>query len=384
MVGGTDYRQSQFNRATQAQRQPGSSFKPIVYTAAIAAGFSPNDGYLDAEYSVDGYKPKNANRKHSGWMSMRDALIQSVNVIAVKVLVEVGFDPVIKMATAMGIKSKLLPAYSLALGSSEVNLLEITNAYATLANQGKYIEAHGITRIIDRQGKVLYEAKFKPKQAVDKGSVAIVTWMMRGVISSGTGTPAAIDRPAAGKTGTSENARDLWFIGFIPQVTTGIWLGNDNNAPTWSASTTAASVWHDFMMTATKGMKVEQFPELPPLDGRKGSIKAKPVRPNRVRSGFSDPESSSDSSSGGGSYGGSSSGSYGGSSQSNETEPRSGEQETVPPTAETSPANEAPPPAEPVNEAPAAPVEPPPPPAAPVEPPPPPAAQPAEAPSSAN
>lgn len=379
MVGGTDFNRSQFNRVTQAQRQPGSSFKTFVYATAIAAGFSPNDGYLDAPYSVDGYKPQNYSRKHSGWMSMRDALSRSINVIAVKVLVDVGFEPTIKMAKNMGIKSKMLSAYSLALGSVEVNLLELTNGYATLANQGRYIEAHGIRRIVDRQGNVIYDAKFAPKQVLDKGSAAITTWMLRGVISGGTGGAAAIDRPAAGKTGTSENARDLWFVGYIPQLVTGVWLGNDNNDPTWSASTTAAATWHDFMMAATKGMKTEQFPELPALDGRKGSIKAKPERPGRVQTGNYVPseESSGSSDSGGGSgdYSGDRSndsydggGGSGGSSGESYREPEPAYQAPAPANAAP---EAAPPPPEP-----AAPlVEPPPPPApmAPSEPPPPPA-----------
>ncbi|MEX0267896.1 transglycosylase domain-containing protein [Leptolyngbyaceae cyanobacterium UHCC 1019] len=390
MVGGDDYKKSQFNRATQAQRQPGSSFKTIVYTTALAAGFSPNDGYLDATYMVDGYKPKNANRKHAGWMSMRDAIAQSVNVIAVKVLIDVGFEPTIKMAKAMGIKSKLLPAYSLALGSSEVNLLEITNAYATLANKGKFIEAHAIRRIFDRKGRVIYDAKFKPKPVVDPGSVAIITWMLRGVISSGTGQPAALDRPVAGKTGTSENARDLWFIGYIPQLVAGVWLGNDDNQPTGSASATAAELWHNFMVSATKGMKVEKFPEMPNLEGRKGSIKAKPVRPNSAKSGFYDPEDGSGSSSGydgsspsnsNGSSGSSgSSESYGsGSSSSGESEPsRSYESAPAEPSYQA-PAVPAPDP--PVTEAPAPPpaVDPAP---VPAEPPPPPVSEPVAPPAN--
>lgn len=311
---------------------------------------------------------------------MRDALARSINVIAVKVLVDVGFEPTIKMAKDMGIKSKLIPAYSLALGSVEVNLLELTNAYGTLANQGRYIEAHGIRRIVDRQGKVIYDANFKPKQVLDKGSAAITSWMLRGVISGGTGSAAAIDRPAAGKTGTSENARDLWFVGYIPQLVTGVWLGNDNNDPTWSASTTAASVWHDFMAVAVNGMKVEQFPELPELDGRKGSIKAKPVRPNRTRSGFYDPNAESTSSEGGSSdsYGSSGSGSSGwsGGGYSDESQP------AEPAYQAPAPAAEAPAPAPPATEeaAPAPiPAEPPPPPPAPIpaEPPPPPASAPA-------
>ena len=373
MVGGTDFNRSQFNRVTQAQRQPGSSFKTFVYATAIAAGFSPNDGYLDAPYTVDGYKPENYSRKHSGWMSMRDALARSINVVAVKVLVDVGFEPTIKMAKDMGIKSKMIPAYSLALGSVEVNLLELTNGYATLANQGRHIEAHGIRRILDRQGNVIYDAKFAPKQVLDKGSAAITTWMLRGVISGGTGGAAALDRPAAGKTGTSEKARDLWFVGYIPQLVTGVWLGNDNNDPTWSASTTAAATWHDFMMAATKGMKTEQFPELPALDGRKGSIKAKPERPGRVQTGAYTPESesspertdsegsySNDSNTGGGGSSGDSGGSY-------EAPPEPAYE------APAAPAPEAAPP--PAPSEPAAPViEPPPPPAPmlPSEPPPPP------------
>lgn len=366
MVGGTDFQKSQFNRATQAQRQPGSSFKTLVYSTAIAAGFSPDDGYLDDTYMVDGYKPKNYSRKHYGWMSMRDALARSNNIIAVKVLVDVGFDPTIKLAKAMGIKSKLLPAYSLALGSSEVNLLELTNAYSTLAYQGRYIEAHGIRRIIDRQGQVIYDASFEPKQVLDKGSAAIVTWMLRGVISGGTGQVAALDRPAAGKTGTSEDSRDLWFIGYIPQVVTGVWFGNDDNAPTGSASTTAAEVWHNFMVIVTKGMKVESFPKLPSLQGRKGMIKAQPVQA-KARTGFYDPEasgsgSSSSQESSSGSYRGDSYSNDSGSSGSSQAAPPSGAEPVAPAPAPepAAPVNEAPPPVEPAP--PAAPVEPPPPP----------------------
>lgn len=376
MVGGTDYKRTQFNRATQAQRQPGSSFKTLVYSTAIAAGFSPYDGYLDATYMVDGYKPENYSRKHYGSLSMRDAIARSNNIIAVKVLVDVGFEPTIKLAKAMGIKSKLIPAYSLALGSAEVNLLELTNAYGTLAAQGRYNEAHGIRRVIDRQGTVIYDAEYNPKQAIDKGSAAIMTWMLRGVISGGTGQVAALDRPAAGKTGTSEKSRDLWFIGYIPQLVTGVWFGNDDNTPTWSASTTAAAVWRDFMMAATKGMKVEEFPELPQLDGRKGTIKAKPVKPSNIRSGFYDGSASGGS---GGSYGSAESQGYYGSDsysgggysgESYQAAPEPSYQAPAPPA----PAPEVAPPA-PVPEA--APIEPAPPvEVAPAEPPPPPAVAP--------
>lgn len=283
MVGGADYGKSQFNRVTQAQRQPGSTFKGLVYTAAVAAGFSPYDSYEDGPVIYDGYQPNNYGRKFSGWRSMADALASSVNVVAVKVLIDVGFDPAIKLAHDMGIKSKLNPTYSLALGASEVNLLELTNAYGTLANQGNFVEAHGIRRVINQRGDVIYNANFQPKQVVDKNSAAIMTWMLQGVVQGGTGGAAYLsDRPVAGKTGTSEQARDLWFIGYIPQVVTGVWLGNDDNYPTYGASSTAAYNWREFMSQVVKGMPVEEFPKLPQLDGRKGSIKAQPVHPNRI------------------------------------------------------------------------------------------------------
>jgi len=285
MVGGSNFEQSQFNRVTQARRQPGSTFKGVVYTTAIAAGFSPYDGYLDAPYVVDGYQPNNYGKTHSGWVSMLNALTKSINVVAVKVLIDVGFEPVMKMANTMGIQSKLQPIYSLALGSTEVSLLELTNAYGTLAAQGMHAKPHGIRRVLNRQGKVIYNAAAKPKRVVDKDTTAIVTWMLESVVTNGTGTPAQIGRPVAGKTGTSEQARDLWFVGYIPQLVTGVWLGNDDNYPTSGSSGTAAYTWHEFMAPVVKGLPVEKFPSLPKLEGRKGSIKAKPIRPKSAYTG---------------------------------------------------------------------------------------------------
>ena len=285
MVGGLDFTTNQFNHVTQAQRQPGSSFKPILYTTAIATGISPYASYLDAPLTVDGYKPQNYGRKYSGWLTLRDALTNSVNLVSVRLLIDVGFDPVIKLGHDMGIKSELFPTYSLALGASEVNLLEITSAYTTLAAKGNHTESHGIRRITNRKGEVIYTATPKPKQVIDQDTVAIVTWMMQNVVNSGTGQAAQIGRPVAGKTGTSEEARDLWFIGFVPQMVAGVWLGNDDNTPTWSYSSTAAEVWHNFMTTVVKGMPVEKFAELPKLDDRKGTLKAKPVKPAQMYDG---------------------------------------------------------------------------------------------------
>ena len=248
MVGGTDFEESQFNRVTQAQRQPGSTFKAFVYSTAIAAGISPYKGYTDARYVVDGYDPNNYGDRFSGNIELRKALASSINIVAVKVLVEIGFEPVIAMAQRMGIKSDLLPAYSLALGSSEVNLLELTNAYGTLAAEGRHIDAHGIKRITNRRGEVLYEFTEEPEQAIDQDSAAITTWMMRSVVEGGTGGNAYFrGRQIAGKTGTSEKNRDLWFIGFTPDLVVGVWFGNDDSSPSRGASSTAAYAWRLFV-----------------------------------------------------------------------------------------------------------------------------------------
>lgn len=291
LVGGRDYTDSEFNRATQAQRQPGSTFKGLVYAAAVAAGFSPTDGYQDVPFTVDGYKPKNYGKRYSGWRSMVNALTYSTNVVAVQVLMDVGFDPVIKLAKDMGIKSDIKDTYSLALGAWEVNLLELTNAYGTLANQGKFVEAHGIRRVFNAQGEVVYEADFTPKQVLDRDSAAITTWMLERVVDRGSGTSAYLsDRPVAGKTGTSEEARDLWFIGYVPQVVTGVWLGNDNNDPTWGYSSTAAFNWREFMKEVLKDMPAQEFPEVPDFYDRKPSIEAKPVEYRWVRYGQIGPD----------------------------------------------------------------------------------------------
>ena len=283
MVGGTDFDGSQFNRVTQAQRQPGSTFKAFVYATAIATGMSPYKQYADARYVVDGYEPKNYGGGYRGYVDLRRALSSSINIVAVKLLVDVGFDPVIAMAHRMGIASDLLPAYSLALGSSEVNLLELTSAYGTFAAKGKHYQPHGIDRITNAQGDVLYEFKEKPKQAIDPDTASIMTWMLEGVVNGGSGSNAAVPgRPVAGKTGTSEKYRDLWFVGYIPQMVAGVWMGNDDSTPTNGASSTAALAWYKFVSQFVDDMPVEEFSDLPELGGREGSLRAKPVSPGRV------------------------------------------------------------------------------------------------------
>ena len=306
MVGGRDFKENQFNFATQAKRQPGSTFKGLVYAAAIASGMSPTDSYEDKPIKIGNYQPKNANGRNVGWVSLDTALTQSINTVAIQLLGDVGFEPTIALARDMGIESKLEEVYALALGAYEVTLLEMTSAYGTLANNGKYQVPHGIRKIRNQAGDVLYDYSIegKPRQAIDSDSAAIMTWMLRHVVTNGTGTPAQLpDRPVAGKTGTTDNARDLWFIGYIPQLVTGVWLGNEDNTPTYGASTTAAGVWRDFAVEATKGMEVVDFPELPSFSYREASIERKPAGEkiaggsNRNAQNASDPASSTATSS---------------------------------------------------------------------------------------
>jgi len=284
MVGGKDYfdeaNNGQFNRVTQAKRQPGSTFKTFVYATAMAAGFSPYKELRDAPLVVDGYEPVNYDKKYRGNISLRDALTYSANIPAVRTLIEVGWNPVIEVAQKMGIQSELKPTYSLALGASEVTLLELTSAYGTLANEGQHVAPHGIARIRDRDGNIVYEAETAGEQALDPESAAIVTWMLQSVVSTGTGTNAQLGRPVAGKTGTSDDFRDLWFIGYVPQLVAGVWLGNDDNTPTRGASSTAAAVWKDFMTRVVETLAPEEFPERPEnLENRKPTIEPEPIEP---------------------------------------------------------------------------------------------------------
>ena len=243
MVGGLDFIDNQYNRVTQARRQPGSTFKGIVYAAAISAGLSPYAQYLDAPYKVGGYKPKNFSGKFSGWQSVVKALTQSTNIVALKVMLDTGIEPTIEMARKMGIESALEPTYALSLGAYEVTLLEMVSAFGTFAADGKRYPAHGIRRVRDRNGKVLYEHDTTSTEAMSEKDARIMSWMLQQVISRGTGRPAQIGRPAAGKTGTSDKAKDLWFIGYIPQLVTGVWLGNDSGRRTWGGSGAAAATW---------------------------------------------------------------------------------------------------------------------------------------------
>jgi len=270
MVGGGNYGTSQFNRVTQAKRQPGSSFKPFVYLAALEAGFTPDSTVEDRPITIGKWSPQNYTGDYKGTMAMREALAQSINSVAVQLAQQVGIDRVVQMARRLGITSDLPEVPSLALGSTDVTLLEMTQAYAHLAASGHLVYAYGITKIRTRAGIVLYQREAQGTGSVLRGSVtAEMNDMLGDVIAYGTGRGANIGRSAAGKTGTTSDYRDAWFIGFTPQLVTGVWVGNDDNAPMKKVTggSLPASIWRGFMAAALKGAPAAAIPTSVPDDG---------------------------------------------------------------------------------------------------------------------
>ena len=265
MVGGRDYRKSQFNRATQARRQPGSAFKPFVYLAALEAGLTPETRLTDGPVVVDGWSPRNFSRRHLGEISLGDALARSVNTVAVTVAEWAGRQRVIDTAHRLGIGAELQPTPSLALGAAEVSLMELTTAYAPFANGGIGVWAYGITEIRDDAGRVLYRRHGSGTgRVVEPGHVAAMNGMLAEVVATGTGRAAALARPAAGKTGTSQNFRDAWFVGYSAELITGVWLGNDDGRPMGKVTGGGlpARLWRDFMKAAHAGVAPQPLPGL--------------------------------------------------------------------------------------------------------------------------
>jgi penicillin-binding protein 1A len=270
MVGGRDYVESQFNRATQSLRQPGSAFKIFVYLAALEAGMSPIDRVLDAPVNVHGWSPANYNNKYMGEVTLADALAHSLNTAAVRVAEKVGVPRIIDVAEKLGITSPLNPDLSLALGTSEVRLTELTAAFATLANDGVGVWPFGITEIKDWRGRRLYvRSGSGPGRVVPERLVGPMSQMLEQVVTEGTGEAAALDRPAAGKTGTSQDFRDAWFIGYTADLVAGVWVGNDDGTPMKrvTGGRLPAAIWHDFMTAALAGVPPRPLPgtEAPPL-----------------------------------------------------------------------------------------------------------------------
>ena len=262
MVGGKDYGDSQFNRVTQAQRQPGSAFKLFVYLAALEKGFEPNDELEDSRVSIDNWSPENYKKEFLGNMTLSDAFAKSINTIAVKVSEDVGRENVIKKAKSLGIKSKLVNSPSVALGTSEVNLLELTGAYNVIANGGSGVWTHGVRLIENIDGKLLYLRKgVGPGRILSKTVTKNMTLMLKQTILNGTGKNAKIDRPSAGKTGTSQSLRDAWFVGFSSDMVAGVWFGNDNDSPmkNITGGNAPAILWKEFMKKAHLGRPVKKL-----------------------------------------------------------------------------------------------------------------------------
>jgi penicillin-binding protein 1A len=267
MVGGADYGESQFNRATQALRQPGSAFKPVVYLPALEAGMTPDTVIDDAPITVDGWSPENFDRRFRGPVSLREGMAQSLNTVAVRVAENVGRDRVIRAARRLGIASELTPHPALALGAGEVTLLDLTAAYAVFANGGIAVLPYGV-REIDAGGRTLYrlDAGRRPGAVVEPAAAAAMSDLLQAVIRTGTGTAARLDRPAAGTTGTSQDYRDAWFVGYTAELVAGVWLGHDDGAPLKldgkpvTGGGLPAQLWHDFMAAALKGVPARGLP----------------------------------------------------------------------------------------------------------------------------
>jgi penicillin-binding protein 1A len=256
MVGGRSYAASQFNRATQALRQPGSAFKLFVYLAGLEAGMTPDAPVMDKRVTVYGWRPRNYDGKYRGRVKLREALAQSLNAAAVRISEQVGRRRVVAAAERLGITAPLKAHPSVALGASEVSLMELTGAYAVLANRGYPVWPYGIIEIRDGTGTLLYRRGGSgANRLVEPRIVAGMQSMLSDVIRAGTGRAARLTRPAAGKTGTSQDFRDAWFVGFSAELVTGVWLGNDESTPMKKVTGGGlpARLWRRFMTDALKG-----------------------------------------------------------------------------------------------------------------------------------
>ena len=274
LIGGYDFYKSQFNRAIQAVRQPGSVFKPIVYATAISKGFSPASIIIDSpiifkekDHDFDKWKPVNFEKKFYGPTPLRKALAKSRNIITVKLLQKIGTRSVIQMAKNLGINSHLENNLSIGLGSSGVTLKELVSAYSAFANRGIRVEPQGIRYVENRNGKILYKNSQKITQPITSGTAQIITSLLQSVVQEGTAKKVrSLNRPTAGKTGTTNNYIDAWFMGFTPKLITGVWVGKDNVEPLGrneTGSRTAIPIWLDYMKGALINTPIQNFPVSP-------------------------------------------------------------------------------------------------------------------------
>ncbi|MFN3387357.1 MAG: transglycosylase domain-containing protein [Allosphingosinicella sp.] len=262
MIGGRDYVESLYNRATQANRQPGSSFKLFVYLAALEAGYRPDDMIPDAPLTINGWSPRNNNRGFAGDVTVRQAFAQSINTVSARLGQEVGFRTVADMAQRFGITTPLNAHPSITLGASEVRLLDMTRAFASVAAKGVAVVPYGIRRVTTAEGQLLYEHQPDSSRVlVNPWVAAEMTDLLQAAVMTGTGRAAQIGRPVAGKTGTTSSNKDGWFLGFSSGLTTGIWMGRDDNKAVGGlqGGTAPARAFQDFMSKAVANRPAEKF-----------------------------------------------------------------------------------------------------------------------------
>lgn len=266
-AGGKDYSKSQYDRVVQSVRPPGSAFKPFIYATAVEKGLNPNDLLEDLPFSAGDWSPKNYHNTYRGKIPAYKALMISSNVCAARLIESTGVRSVIQMARVLGISTPLEYDYTIALGSNGVKLFEITRAYGAFANGGYKVEPYSVERVETSRGQVVYQApKAKATKVMDLNTAATLTAMLKTVIKSGTGVAANIGKPAAGKTGTTDDSKDACFIGYTPDVVTGVWVGNDDNTKNGriTGGTVPAIIWKEVMTVATApyGASDFDYPEI--------------------------------------------------------------------------------------------------------------------------
>ncbi|MGN6155809.1 MAG: transglycosylase domain-containing protein [Sphingomicrobium sp.] len=268
MIGGKSYPDSIYNRATQAERQPGSSFKLFVYLAALESGMKPTDMMVDQPVTINGWSPRNDTRDYAGPVSLREAFARSINTISAQIGQQLGFSTIADMAHRFGITTDISTYPSMVLGSSEVRLIEMTQAFASVANNGMAVTPYAISRVVTVNGKELYHHDSPEQRVLVAPWVAAeMTDLLQSAVLTGTGRAAQIGRPVAGKTGTTTSNKDGWFIGFSSGLTTGVWMGRDDAKPVAGlyGGTAPARAFHDFMSVAVANRPVEQFQTTVPM-----------------------------------------------------------------------------------------------------------------------
>jgi penicillin-binding protein 1A len=262
MVGGRDYVTSIYNRATQAQRQPGSAFKLFVYLTALESGMKPTDTIVDEPVVIQGWRPRNATRTHQGPVTLREAFARSINTVSAKIGSQLGFSTIADMARRFGISGDISTYPSMVLGTSDVRLIDMTRAFAAVHNRGTSVLPYAIRRVSTAEGRLLYRHDQNEERVLVAPWVAAeMTDLLQAAVLTGTGRAAQIGRPVAGKTGTTSSNKDGWFIGFSSGLTTGVWMGRDDARPIGGlqGGTAPARAFHDFMVTAVRNRPIEPF-----------------------------------------------------------------------------------------------------------------------------